>query len=46
MFSSPVFNLQVVELRDICKANELKGYSKLKKDDLIDLILNEVKTLA
>lgn len=32
--------LTILELKDICKINKIKKYSKLKKDDLIKLIKN------
>ena len=33
-------NLRVSDLRDIAKSRDLKGWSKLKKDDLISFIID------
>ncbi|KAK9830475.1 hypothetical protein WJX72_011948 [[Myrmecia] bisecta] len=35
-------NLKVVELRELCKENNIKGYSKYKKDELIAVLLGEL----
>lgn len=34
--------MTVKQLRNLCKQLSLKGYSKLRKDDLIDFIIDEV----
>ncbi len=34
--------MTVKQLRDLCKQLSLKGYSKFRKDDLIDFIIDEV----
>jgi len=33
-----IHSLKVKELKSLCKKHELKGYSKLKKEELIDLV--------
>lgn len=37
-------NVTVKELRNICRSNKYKGYSKMKKQDLINLIETNQKT--
>ncbi len=36
--------LQVTELKDICKQERMKGYSKLKKDQLINLLQEQMQS--
>ena len=44
MNRNELMNVTVVELRKIAKERNLSGYSKMKKDDLVDLILTDVAT--
>ncbi len=34
-------DITVAKLKNICKENKIKGYSKLNKEDLIDLLTNK-----
>ncbi len=36
--------LQVTELKDLCKQERVKGYSKLKKDQLIILLQEQMQS--
>lgn len=36
-------NMTVSDLKDICRENDVKGYSKLKKNEIIDLICEEME---
>lgn len=35
-------NMKVIDLKKLCKTNKIKGYSKLKKNDLINLIIDNI----
>ena len=45
LFESKIQKLTMDELKEKCKANSLHGLSKLKKQDLIQLLLNEFNVL-
>lgn len=36
--------LQVSELRDLCKQEHVKGYSKLKKDELVSILQKQLRS--
>jgi hypothetical protein len=40
MSSDPLYDLTVVQLKELAKKNNLPGYSKLRKTELVDLIRN------
>lgn len=35
-------NMSVAQLREVCRQAEIKGYSKLKKADLVDMLMENV----
>ena len=35
--------IQVTELKGLCKQEQVKGYSKLKKEELIDLLQEQLR---
>jgi len=45
LFESKIQKLTIDELKEKCKANSLHGLSKLKKQELIQLLLNEFNIL-
>ena len=44
MNRNELMNVTVVELRKIAKERKLSGYSKMKKEDLVNMILTDVAT--
>ena len=37
-------SVQVTELKDLCRQERVKGYSKLKKDQLVSLLQRQLQS--
>ena len=43
--SSDMYCMQVAQLREVCKELGIKGYSKLKKQELVEVIAKEAGSI-